>query len=104
MKDNIFYVCTFIIYIYKHKHKETINKVNCVFLYVVFTMILLWQNKEEVLVDEWSKQARDLLLGFAEKINLPNRYNLHIPNSEIMDVKYFWKFEFSYLFLNILKF
>lgn len=31
------------------------------------------QNKEEVLVDEWSKQARDLLLDFAEKINLPNR-------------------------------
>lgn len=41
-----------------------------------------WQNKEEVLVDEWSKQARDLLLGFAEKINLPNRYSLHIPNSK----------------------
>lgn len=47
-------------------------------------MILSWQNKEEVLVDEWSKQARDLLLGFAEKINLPNRYWLHFPDSEAL--------------------
>lgn len=35
-------------------------------------------------MDEWSKQARDLLLGFAEKINLPNRYCLHIPDSEAL--------------------
>ncbi|XP_062605521.1 uncharacterized protein LOC134267315 [Saccostrea cucullata] len=38
------------------------------------------QNKDEVLVDEWSKQARDLLLGFAEKINLPNS-----PLDDIID-------------------
>lgn len=45
-----------------------------------FPIMIESQNKEEVLVDEWSKQARDLLLGFAEKINLPNS-----PLDEIID-------------------
>lgn len=66
-------------------------------------MILSWQNKEEVLVDEWSKQARDLLLGFAEKINLPNRYCLYIPDSEALkdyECVVFLKFFIQFIAIN----